>query len=81
MAEHIVKSPLPGVFYRRPAPEEPLFAEVGSVVTATQTLGLVEIMKQFSEIRAGKAGTVTAFLVDNQGTLDPGDSIATIETS
>ena len=81
MAEHVVKSPLPGVFYRRPAPEQPPFAEVGAFVSATQTIGMVEIMKQFAEIKAGAAGTLTAFMIDNQGTLGPGDSIATIETS
>jgi biotin carboxyl carrier protein len=81
MAEHIVKSPLPGVFYRRPAPDQPPFAEVGAAVTETQTIGLVEIMKQFAEIKAGMAGTLTAFMIDNHGTLGPGDSIATIETS
>jgi len=54
---------------------------VGAAVTETQTIGLVEIMKQFAEIKAGMAGTLTAFMIDNHGTLGPGDSIATIETS
>jgi acetyl-CoA carboxylase biotin carboxyl carrier protein len=81
MAEHVVQSPLPGIFYRRPAPEQPPFAEVGSAVMAGQTIGLVEVMKQFAEIKAGVSGTLTDFSVDNMAVLGPGDSIATIETS
>ncbi len=79
MSEHQVQSPLPGVFYRRPAPDEPPFAKVGDAVTPDQILGVVEIMKQFSEVKAGVAGRVTAFTVDDEGVLGPGDVIATIE--
>jgi acetyl-CoA carboxylase biotin carboxyl carrier protein len=81
MAEHVVQSPLPGIFYRRPAPDQPPYAEVGSGVVADQTIGLVEVMKQFAEIKAGADGTLTDFSVDNHAVLGPGDSIATIETS
>lgn len=81
MAEHVVQSPLPGVFYRRPAPDQPVYAEVGASVTADQTIGLVEVMKQFAEIKAGADGTLVAFAVDNNGVLGPGDPIATIETA
>ncbi len=79
MSEHQVQSPLPGVFYRRPAPGEAPFAEVGDTVTPEQTLGVVEIMKQFSEVKAGVGGRVTAFMADDEGVLGPGDVIATIE--
>lgn len=79
MAEHTVRSPLPGVFYRRPAPEQPQYVEVGTMVTADQTIGLVEIMKQFAEIKAGVDGTLIAFTVDNNAVLGPGDAIATID--
>ena len=81
MSEHVVKSPLPGVFYRRPAPEEPTFVEEGDAVTAGQTIGLVEVMKQFAEVKAGAAGTLQSFAVENEATVGPGDDIATIETS
>jgi biotin carboxyl carrier protein len=81
MAEHTVRSPLPGIFYRRPAPEQPPYAEVGAPVSADQTIGLVEVMKQFAEIKAGADGTLTAFIVDNNAVLGPGDAIATIEAS
>jgi biotin carboxyl carrier protein len=53
--------------------------EVGSAVTADQTIGLVEIMKQFTEVKAGADGNLTAFSVENQATVGPGDPIATID--
>ena len=79
MTEHSVPSPLPGVFYRSPSPGAPPFAEVGDTVTADTTIGLVEIMKQFSEVKAGVDGRLTGFSVEDQGVLGAGDVLATIE--
>src|SRR3954468_4269355 len=79
MAENPVRSPLPGVFYRSPSPTAPPFVEVGSSVTADETIGMIEIMKQFAEVKAGADGNLTAFAVDDQATVGPGDPIATID--
>jgi len=68
------------VFYRSPAPGQPPFVEIGAVVEAGQTVGLVEIMKQFSEIKSEVAGTVRSFETDDHGTLSPGDVVAIIES-
>ena len=73
-----MRSPLPGVFYRRPAPDQQPFAEPGSSVGAGQVIGLVEIMKQYSEIKAEAAGVVIAFLAGNEAVIGAGDPIATI---
>ena len=81
MAEHPVRSPLPGVFYRSPAPDQPPFVEVGAAVTADQTIGLIEVMKQYAEVKAGADGTLRAFSVDDQALLGPGDVVATVETA
>ena len=81
MAEHMVRSPLPGIFYRSPSPAEPPFVEVGAPVTADQTIGLVEVMKQFAEVKAGADGSLAAFTVDNEATVGPGDAIATIDAT
>lgn len=74
-----VESPIPGVFYRKPAPDKDNFVEIGDKVSDGQTLGIIEIMKQFSEVKAGAAGTVTEFKVDNEGMVNPGDVIAVID--
>ncbi|GAA1777308.1 MULTISPECIES: acetyl-CoA carboxylase [Leucobacter] len=72
-------APIPGIFYRRPAPDKPAFVEIGDAVEAGQTIGVIEIMKQFTEIRAEVAGTVTSFGPEDNGMVGPGDVIATID--
>lgn len=79
MALHEVKTPIPGVFYRRPSPDQPEYAAPGDAVTAGQTIGLVEVMKQFAEIKAGVDGVLVAFMADTEDILGPGDVIATLE--
>lgn len=80
MSEHHVVSPLPGVVYRKPAPDQPPFVEEGDAVTADQTICLVEIMKQFTEVPAGADGTVASFEIEDGEMVDPGAVIATITT-
>ncbi|MET1034959.1 MAG: acetyl-CoA carboxylase [Arthrobacter sp.] len=73
-----VVSPLPGVFYRRPGPGKDPFIEIGDRVEAGQTVGIVEIMKQFTEVQTDVAGVVESFTVDDAGTVNPGDVILVI---
>lgn len=70
---------IPGIFYRRPAPDKAPFVEVGDAVEAGQTIGLIEIMKQFTEVRTETAGVLTAFSAEDFGMIGPGDVIATID--
>lgn len=80
MTQHQVISPLPGIFYRAPAPDQPAFVEPGAAVSADQTIGLVEIMKQFTEVKAGAAGVLASFSATTGGTVSPGEVVAVIET-
>ena len=70
MAE--IKSPIPGTFYRRPSPDEPVYKEVGDTVAAGDVVGLVEVMKSFIEVKAEAAGTITAFKVENEEPVSAG---------
>lgn len=65
MPSHQVKSPIPGTFYRKPAPDQPPFKDIGDTVVKGDTIGLVEVMKTFHEIKADAAGAITAFLIDD----------------
>lgn len=56
----VVRSPLPGTFYRSPKPGAPPFVEVGSRVGADTVVGIVETMKMFNPVPAGLAGRVAA---------------------
>ncbi|MGO8918004.1 MAG: acetyl-CoA carboxylase [Stellaceae bacterium] len=81
MAQHQVISPLPGIFYRRPSPEAPPYKQDGDRVKAGDVIGLVEVMKQFTEIAADVDGTVVRFLVENEAPVAPEDPLLLIETA
>lgn len=79
MAEHSVITPLPGTFYRKATPESAPFVEVGAQVDADTVIGLIEVMKQFSELTAGEAGIVRVFLVEDGDPVEPGQSVALLD--
>ncbi len=81
MAQHEVLSPLPGIFYRRPAPEKPAYKEDGDQVVEGDVVGLVEVMKQFTEIHADAGGKIVRFLVENEAPIEPGQAVLLIETA
>ncbi|MGZ8253242.1 MAG: acetyl-CoA carboxylase [Burkholderiaceae bacterium] len=81
MPQHELQSPLPGTFYRRPSPDAPAFKEVGSTVKEGEVVALIEVMKQFSEVQADAAGTITAFLVEDAEAVEPGQALLRIETA
>jgi len=74
-----VRSPIPGVFYRKPEPAAPEFVQEGDQVEAGTVVGLVEVMKQFHELPAGVSGTIAEFLVENEGTVEAGQVIARLD--
>jgi biotin carboxyl carrier protein len=78
MAKEIL-SPLPGTFYRKPSPDQPPFKNEGDTVAEGEVIGLVEVMKSFHEVTSQAAGTITAFLVDNEDAVMAGQPLATIE--
>lgn len=57
-----IVAPYLGTFYRSPKPGAPVYVDVGSVVTAESELCLVEVMKLFTGVRAGIAGTIHSIL-------------------
>ncbi len=62
---HTVNSPIVGTFYRAPAPDADSFVQVGSHVSAGDTLCIVEAMKLMNEIESDITGTVVKILVEN----------------
>jgi len=74
-----VNAALPGVFYRRPAPDKDPFVEEGSAVSEGQTIGLIEVMKTFTEVKAETAGTVQRFLLSEGDEVEAGQGLAEVE--
>lgn len=80
MAHHEVLCPLPGTFYRKPSPEAAPYKNEGDAVAPGDVIGLVEVMKQFSEVQADAAGKVVRFLAENEDAVEPGQPLLLIET-
>jgi acetyl-CoA carboxylase biotin carboxyl carrier protein len=53
-----IRAPTLGTFYRSPKPGTRPFVEVGSTISADTEICLIEVMKLFTTMRAGIAGTV-----------------------
>jgi len=60
-----VRAPMVGTFFRRSAPDQPVFVEQGQTVTAGQPLCLIEVMKLYTVIEATTDGVLEAILVDD----------------
>jgi acetyl-CoA carboxylase biotin carboxyl carrier protein len=75
MSERIVKSPYPGTFYRRPSPEADPYVSESDTVAKGDTVGLIEIMKNFYEVKSEEAGTVDRFLVENEDLVEVGQEL------
>ena len=70
-----VKSPMVGTFYKAASPESKAFAEVGSKITETSVVCIIEAMKIMNEIQAEVKGTVVEILVENGSPVEYGQKI------
>jgi acetyl-CoA carboxylase biotin carboxyl carrier protein len=61
-------SPLLGVFYRRPAPDQAPFLELGQQVGPDDPVCIIDVMKMFTRVPAGLSGELVEICVAD-GTL------------
>ena len=73
-----IKAPVPGTFYRRPSPDEDPYIDEGDRVSDGQVIGLVEVMKNFNEVKADRDGVLESFLVENEDLVEAGQDIAAV---
>ncbi|MEB8328337.1 acetyl-CoA carboxylase biotin carboxyl carrier protein [Flavobacteriaceae bacterium KMM 6897] len=65
-----IKSPIIGTFYRKPAPDKPLFVEVGSTINKGDVLCVIEAMKLFNDIESEVSGKIVKILVDDSSPVE-----------
>jgi len=65
-----IKSPIIGTFYRKPAPDKPVFVEVGDTVSEGSVLCVIEAMKLFNEIESEVSGKIVKILVDDSSPVE-----------
>jgi acetyl-CoA carboxylase biotin carboxyl carrier protein len=76
---HEIKSPTPGTFYAAANPKADPFVKVGSRVTPTSVVGVIEAMKIFNEIQAECTGVISEILVENQQPVEYGQILFRVD--
>ena len=79
MSKEQILSPLPGIFYRKPSPDAPVYKNEGDTIAVGDVVGLVEVMKSFHEVKASAAGTISAFLIENEDAIQAGQPVAELD--
>jgi acetyl-CoA carboxylase biotin carboxyl carrier protein len=75
----MVPSPMVGTAYVAPEPGAKPFVDVGSQVSAGETLLIIEAMKTMNQIPAPRAGTVTQILFEDGQPVEFGEPLMIIE--
>ncbi len=74
-----VTSPMVGVFYAAPAPDQEPYVSVGARVNKGDVLCLIEAMKLMNEVTAEKSGEITEVCVDNGQVVEYGQTLFMIK--
>ena len=74
-----IRAQMPGTFYRRPDPDSDVYVNEGDSISAGDTVGLIEVMKSFHDVKAEEDGTVSKFLVENEDAVDAGQDLVELE--
>ena len=74
-----IRSPMVGTFYRAPEPGAEPYAQVGTRVTAGQTVCIIEAMKIMNEIEAEIAGIVREVCVEDAQPVEFGQVLFRVD--
>ena len=64
-----------GTFYRSPSPDSDPFVEVGSDVTNTSVICIIEAMKVMNEIKSDVSGKIVEMLVQDAEAVEFGQPL------
>jgi biotin carboxyl carrier protein len=79
MATKQIVAPLPGTFYRKPAPDKPDYKNDGDPIATGDVIGLIEVMKSFNEVKADTNGKIVRFICENEEPVMAGQPIVEVE--
>jgi biotin carboxyl carrier protein len=74
-----VRAPMSGIFYRKPAPDQPPYVEVGDTVKKKQVLALLETMKVFQKVKCPVNGKILEIVPQSETPLKDDDLMFIIE--
>jgi len=81
----VVRSPQAGRFWRRASPNDPPLVAEGDTVQPGKALGLIEVMKTFTQIQyeaeggLPEQGRIVRFVVADGGEVSEGEPLAEVE--
>jgi acetyl-CoA carboxylase biotin carboxyl carrier protein len=75
-----ITAPMVGTFYRGPAPGEPAYVEVGTVVEPETQVCILEVMKLMNGVPAGIRGTIAEVCVTDGAAVEFGDVLFRVTT-
>lgn len=78
---HVVTSPMVGIFYLSPSPEEPEFVSRGQNVKTGEILCIIEAMKIMNQIESDMSGKLVRTLVENGEAVEYGQPLFIIDPS
>jgi acetyl-CoA carboxylase biotin carboxyl carrier protein len=76
-----ITSPMIGTFYRKPSPDKPSFAEIGSHINVGDTICIIEAMKLFNEIESEVSGKIVKVLADDMTPVEFGQPLFLVDPS
>lgn len=76
---NIVKSPMVGTFYAKPAPDKKAYVGVGTSVKTGDTLCIIEAMKLMNEIESEFTGKIVDIFVKDGEAVEYGTPLFEIE--
>jgi acetyl-CoA carboxylase biotin carboxyl carrier protein len=74
-----IPSPMVGVFYSRPSPDEAAFVNPGDRIKVGQVIGIIEAMKVFNQIESPASGVLRECLAEDGQVVQEGDPLFVLE--
>ncbi|MCG8378226.1 MAG: acetyl-CoA carboxylase biotin carboxyl carrier protein [Proteobacteria bacterium] len=78
---HVITSPMVGVFYTSPSPDDPEFISKGQNVKVGDVLCIIEAMKIMNQIESDVSGKLERILVENGEAVEYGQPLFIIDPS
>ena len=72
---HLIKSPIVGMFYSSPSPDEENFVDIGEKVKKGDVLCIIEAMKLMNEVTSDIDGEIIETLVENRSIVEYGQPL------
>lgn len=75
----VLNAPMLGIFYRAPSPGAAPFVEEGDVIEMGDVVGLIEVMKLFTQVAADRAGRIVRIHASDKSLVEHGEPLMIIE--